>query len=255
PASFPVLAIHDLGLAAVQLQPERPQPLAQLGQHLPGLTLTVASIQTLSLYLIVMSTSLLPHQSLTQQSPGYAPGVSTAALRVIDAVEAAFARGDEDALRAAYDAHGPLVYSFCRRSLGDDRAKDVTQEVFVSAWRARERFDSSKGSLAGWLMGITKNRLIDNIRTEQRHASRRADSEPVEIAVESNVERVGDRMLVADALKSLPERSRTVIELAYLSDLTHTQISERTSLPLGTVKSDIRRGLASIRRHLEPSHD
>ena len=141
---------------------------------------------------------------------GYASSASTTALRVIDAVEAAFARGDGDALRGAYDAHGPLVYSFCHRSLGDDRAKDVTQEVFVSAWQARERFDSSKGSLAGWLMGITKNRLIDNIRAEQRHASRRANSEPVELPVESDVERVGDRMLVADALTSLPERSRTI---------------------------------------------
>ena len=164
-------------------------------------------------------------------------------------------QGGDDALRAAYDAHGPLVYSFCRRSLGDDRAKDVTQEVFVRAWRSRDRFDSTKGSLAGWLMAITKNRLIDNIRAEQRHANRRADAEPGEVPVESNLEQVGDRMLVADALKSLPERSRTVIELAYLSDLTHTQIAEQTSLPLGTVKSDIRRGLATIRRHLETSHD
>ena len=202
-----------------------------------------------------MSTTLLAPEPLTQQLRGYPRIVSTADLRVIDAVEAAFAQGDDDALRAAYDAHGPLVYSFCRRSLGDDRAKDVTQEVFVSAWRARDRFDSSKGSLAAWLMGITKNRLIDNVRSEQRHASRRADAEPGELPVEPDVDRVGDRMLVADALKSLPERSRTVIELAYLSDLTHTQIAEQTSLPLGTVKSDIRRGLASIRRNLEPSHD
>jgi RNA polymerase sigma-70 factor (ECF subfamily) len=180
--------------------------------------------------------------------------VSTAEPRGVDAVETLFSQGEEDALRAAYDAHGPLVYSFCRRSLGDDRAKDVTQEVFVSAWRARDQFDSSKGSLAAWLMGITKNRLIDNIRAEQRHAGRRADGE-IELPVESDVDRVGDRMLVADALESLPERSRTVIELAYLSDLTHTQIAEQTSLPLGTVKSDIRRGLASIRRHLDTSHD
>jgi RNA polymerase sigma factor (sigma-70 family) len=202
-----------------------------------------------------MSTTLLKHESRSRQACGYAPSVSTAELRVIDAVEAAFVQGGDDALRAAYDAHGPLVYSFCRRSLGDDRAKDVTQEVFVSAWRSRDRFDSTKGSLAGWLMAITKNRLIDNIRAEQRHADRRADAEPGEVPVESNLEQVGDRMLVADALKSLPERSRTVIELAYLSDLTHTQIAEQTSLPLGTVKSDIRRGLATIRRHLETSHD
>jgi RNA polymerase sigma factor (sigma-70 family) len=202
-----------------------------------------------------MSTTLLKHEFRSRQAHGYAPSVSTAELRVIDAVEAAFVQGGDDALRAAYDAHGPLVYSFCRRSLGDDRAKDVTQEVFVSAWRSRDRFDSTKGSLAGWLMAITKNRLIDNIRAEQRHANRRADAEPGEVPVESNLEQVGDRMLVADALKSLPERSRTVIELAYLSDLTHTQIAEQTSLPLGTVKSDIRRGLATIRRHLETSHD
>lgn len=202
-----------------------------------------------------MSTTLLKHEFRSRQAHGYAPSVSTAELRVIDAVEAAFVQGGDDALRAAYDAHGPLVYSFCRRSLGDDRAKDVTQEVFVRAWRSRDRFDSTKGSLAGWLMAITKNRLIDNIRAEQRHANRRADAEPGEVPVESNLEQVGDRMLVADALKSLPERSRTVIELAYLSDLTHTQIAEQTSLPLGTVKSDIRRGLATIRRHLETSHD
>lgn len=202
-----------------------------------------------------MATTLLAREPRSQQRCGYAQRVSTAELRVIDAVEAAFEGGDEDALRAAYDAHGSLVYSFCRRSLGEDRAKDVTQEVFVSAWRARDRFDSSKGSLAGWLMGITKNRLIDNVRAEQRHASRRSDAETGDLPVESDVERVGDRMLVADALKSLPERSRKVIELAYLNDLTHTQIAEQTSLPLGTVKSDIRRGLASIRRHLESSGD
>lgn len=181
--------------------------------------------------------------------------MSTADPRVTDAAEAAFARGDEAALRAAYDAHGPLIYSFCRRSLSEDRAKDVTQEVFVSAWRARGRFDSSKGSLAAWLMGITKHRLIDNIRAEQRHAARRAGKEPGDLPVESDIDRVADRMLVADALKSLPEQSRTVIELSYFSDLTHSQIAEHTSMPLGTVKSHIRRGLARIRRHLETPRD
>jgi RNA polymerase sigma-70 factor, ECF subfamily len=180
--------------------------------------------------------------------------VSTAGLRVAAAVETAFAEGDDEALRAVYDTYGPLVYSFCRRSVGEDRAKDVTQEVFVSAWRARDRFDASKGSLAAWLMAIAKNRLIDNVRGEERHASRRADGEAVEIRVESEVERVGERMLVADALEALPERSRTLIELAYLGGLTHTEIAERTALPLGTVKSEIRRGLARIRRHLETPH-
>jgi RNA polymerase sigma factor (sigma-70 family) len=172
-------------------------------------------------------------------------------VREESVVEAAFARGDEPALRTIYDAHARLVYSYCRRSLTDERAKEVTQDVFVSAWKGREKFDSSRGSLPAWLIGITKNRLIDNVRAEQRHSSRRAGTEPVDVGVEAEVEKVGDKMLVADALKTLPDRARKVIELAYFEGLSHQQVSERTDLPLGTVKSDIRRGLASIRRHVE----
>lgn len=174
--------------------------------------------------------------------------------RVIDPSELGFGRGDAAALKAAYDAHGALIYSFCRRSLAEDRAKDVTQEVFVSAWRARERFDPTKGTLAAWLMGIAKNRVIDNVRSEKPHADRRSDAEPIELGVDDEVDLLGDRMLVADALQALPERTRHVLELAYFEDLTHSQIAERTSAALGTVKSDIRRGLKRIRDHLEASH-
>ncbi len=190
----------------------------------------------------------------TYRPVGYARLVSEAELRAVAGRAAPAALSDEASLRSAYDAHGALVYSFCRRALGDDRAKDVTQEVFVSAWRARHRFDPAKGSLAGWLMGIAKNRLIDNIRAEKRHSDRRADGDDREIPVEPAVDRIGDRMLVADALKTLPERSRTVIEMAYFDGLTHQEISDRTDLPLGTVKSDIRRGLARLRHHLQPTH-
>lgn len=175
----------------------------------------------------------------------------SARVREVSAVETAFTRGDEAALKTIYDTHARLVYSYCRRSLTDERAKDVTQDVFVSAWKGREKFDPSRGSLPAWLMGITKNRLIDNVRAENRHSSRRATSEPGDVGVEAETERIGDRMLVADALKTLSVRARTAIELAYFEGLSHQQVSERTDLPLGTVKSDIRRGLASIRTLVE----
>ena len=181
----------------------------------------------------------------------YARRVSTAELRAPGDVELAFAAGDDDALRRVFEAHGSLVYTFCARSLDHDRAHDVTQEVFLSAWRARDRFDPSKGTLAGWLIGIAKNRIIDNVRAQKRHSDRRADDDGAEIAVASDVDDIGDRMLVAEALRSLPERPRQVLTLAFFEDLTHPQIAERTKLPLGTVKSDIRRGLARIRSHLE----
>ena len=117
--------------------------------------------------------------------------------------------------------------------------------------RARDRFDSAKGTLGAWLMGIAKNRLIDNIRSEQRRADRRDDTEVVELPAITDFDRVGDRMIVASVLQQLPARSRHVVELAYFDDLTHTQIAERTSLPLGTVKSDIRRALSRMRSQLE----
>ena len=203
-----------------------------------------------------MTVSALAPAAQVHRVPRYARVVAETPVRVIDDVEAAFMAGGPDALRLAYEAHGSLVYSYCRRSLGDERAKDVTQEVFVSAWRARDRFDPSRGSLAGWLMGITKNRLIDNVRAERRHTDRQVDREPGDTGTDdAGLDRVGDRMLVADALRLLSERPRQVIELAYLEDLTHQEVAERTGLPLGTVKSDIRRGLARIRHHLESGHD
>ena len=185
----------------------------------------------------------------------YSLPVTAAATPVEDPVEAAFVRGDDDALHRAYGAHGRLVYSFCARSLDPERAKDVTQEVFVSAWKARHRYDPSKGRLSTWLMAITRNRVIDNVRSEKRHSDRRAHEDSVELFTESEADATGDKMLVADALRELPARTREVITLAYFHDLTHPQIAERTNIPLGTVKSDIRRGLLRIRRHLENQHD
>ena len=82
--------------------------------------------------------------------------------------EAAFMRGDDAGLESIYRAHGALIYTLCRRNLPDDRASEVTQDVFVSAWKARTRFDPDKGGIAAWLTGIAKNRIVDNLRAEQR---------------------------------------------------------------------------------------
>jgi RNA polymerase sigma-70 factor (ECF subfamily) len=175
--------------------------------------------------------------------------------RVLDGQFAAGVAG----LREAYDAHGALVYSICRRSLDAESAKDVTQDVFVSAWRGRDQFDPQRGSLAAWLVGITKRRIIDHHRSEGRHANRRADDTEL-LAIDhrdTGVEHVADRMLVADGLRQLPSHIREIIELAFVHDLTHQEIAERTGAPLGTVKSHIRRGLLRIREHLtvHPDHD
>jgi RNA polymerase sigma-70 factor (ECF subfamily) len=174
----------------------------------------------------------------------------------------AFARGEAD-LRAVYDRHGALVYAMCRKALGEAAAGDVTQDVFVSAWTARHQFDPQRGPLGAWLVGIAKRRIVDHVRREQRHTSRRADDEsargieslPADERLDERVDRIAERMEVARALAELPERSREVIGLAYVHGLTHHEIAERTGIPLGTIKSDIRRGLLTLRDRMEHSHE
>jgi RNA polymerase sigma-70 factor (ECF subfamily) len=183
-------------------------------------------------------------------------------MRLVDDLESEFRAGSDHALRAAYEAHGSLVYSCCVRTVGEAMAADVTQEVFISAWRSRHRFDAERGSLAGWLIGITKHRCVDALR----HAGRRpafvgseddiaSDPPPVHGGDDGEAIRlVIDRMLLADALDELSDRARRSVELVYFEDLSHPEVAAVTGHPLGTVKSDIRRGLARLRRHLEASH-
>jgi RNA polymerase sigma factor (sigma-70 family) len=178
-----------------------------------------------------------------------------------DSLGAAFASGDAD-LRAVYDKHGALIYSMCRKALGDTAAPEVTQDVFVSAWQARQQFDPDRGALGAWLVGIAKRRIVDHVRREQRHSSRRADgsdqlieSLPADDHTEQRVDQIAQRMEVAQALATLPERPREMIGLAYVHGLTHQEIAERTGIPLGTIKSDIRRGLLALRDRLEHTHE
>ncbi|MFN8050648.1 MAG: sigma-70 family RNA polymerase sigma factor [Acidimicrobiales bacterium] len=167
-------------------------------------------------------------------------------------LEERFRRGDRTAMEDVYREHGSLVYSLCRRTLGPERAADVTQEVFFAAWRSRERFRPESGSLAGWLVGIARFKIIDLYRVERRNPLAPESAQEAELGAESAaVEDMAQRMVIAEALQALPERSRQLVQHAFFDDLTHTQIAERYGLPLGTVKSDIRRGLERLRRHLE----
>lgn len=173
-----------------------------------------------------------------------------------DAATRAWVNGDEDALKKAYDACGALVFTFCRRALGDrERAADCTQETFVSAWRSRDRFDPDKGTLAAWLMGIARHRVLDAHRTQARVPT------PMRTPSRDTPEGpwgrddVVDRLLIAQGLASLSPTARAVVELAFYSDFTHGEIADRLGLPLGTVKSHVRRGLHRLRAYVEGGDD
>ncbi|MFI8930812.1 RNA polymerase sigma factor [Streptomyces sp. NPDC053474] len=169
-----------------------------------------------------------------------------------------FVSGEEDALAAAFHRWGPLAYARARRALGDAReAEDVTQQVFLAAWRARATYTVGRGTFPGWLVGITRHKIADALAARSRRADlvtlvatmppaptdRRADFP----------EAVLDRVLISHEVSRLSPAQRRVLRLAFYDDLTQPQIAVVTGWPLGTVKSHARRGLEQLRRRLRES--
>jgi RNA polymerase sigma factor (sigma-70 family) len=169
-------------------------------------------------------------------------------------VAAAFSSGQPDALTLVYQRFGALVYSIALRSLrARSDAEDVTQQVFVSAWQSRSSFIRGRGTLGGWLVTITRNKVTDALRERQRDSRvlLQVAGGAAVTAPETPPDQVVERIVLADELAQLPESRRLVMVLAFYSDLTHEQIAHDLGLPLGTVKSHIRRGLQRLRSRLE----
>jgi RNA polymerase sigma-70 factor (ECF subfamily) len=160
------------------------------------------------------------------------------------------AAGDESALAEAYRQWSRLVYTVALRSLPTPTdAEDVTQAVFISAWRSRGSFNPELGNVPAWLLTITRRRVAD-------HHRKRRDEVPLDHAPETahHTPDISTKVAVADEIDNLGEPAGQIVRLAFYEDLTHKQISERLGIPLGTVKSHIRRSLTKLRTRLEVTH-
>lgn len=178
-----------------------------------------------------------------------------------DRIGRALADGEPAALREAYDRHGGWVLGSARRSLGSTHdAEDVTQQVFADAWRGRAGFDPDRGVLGAWLAGILRRRVADRLGARGREAWPGALGDVAEAegalrdlegAGAPLADEVVETLVVADELAQLPADQARVLRLVVLDELTHQQVAAATGLPLGTVKSHVRRGLARLRRRWE----
>lgn len=162
---------------------------------------------------------------------------------------------DRAAFEILFDHFAPRVNGHLQR-LGMDRgqAEDLAQEVMSVLWHKAHLFDPAKSSLATWLYRIARNRRIDLLRRDKSHRLDPADPifepdapEPADEAVDGA--RRDERVRLA--LSALPAEQIELIRLAFFAGLTHSQIAERTGLPLGTVKSRIRLAFSRLRKALE----
>ena len=161
---------------------------------------------------------------------------------------------DESAIGELYDRHSRLLYGLILRILRDrGEAEEVLQEVFLQVWTRAETYKAELGAPAAWLVRIARNRSIDRKRANSVR-SRTVEATPLPPPVETPETRAAmseQQRAVKRALEALPPEQRQLIEEAYFSGLTQSELAERFGLPLGTVKTRVRTGLMTLRRELQ----
>jgi RNA polymerase sigma factor (sigma-70 family) len=167
------------------------------------------------------------------------------------------AAGEIGGLETLYDRYHSMAYALALRITTETGlAEDVVQDSFLGVWRNAARYAEAKGSVRGWLLAIVRHRAIDAVRRQRASVAIGEEADeavPRALTLPDIWPEVAGRLdaeQIRLAMTALPPAQRDVIELAYFDGLTQREIAERTHAPLGTVKSRIRLGLASLRDQL-----
>ncbi len=163
-----------------------------------------------------------------------------------------------------YDRYGQVLYAVAYRIVGQRAdAEEVVLDAFAQAWREAGRFETARGSVAGWLTTIARSRALDLVRSRSRReritataAAERPDTSPAmggwREDPSSAVDLSERRRQVQLALEVLSPPQRRAIELAYFEGLSQSEIAERLQEPLGTIKTRVRLGMQKLREYLRP---
>ena len=180
--------------------------------------------------------------------------MSTGAADALDDghLMSAIRAGNQEAMSRLYDRYSSVVYSVALRVLRETAAaEDVLQEIFMQLWRNPSSFDASRGNVAPWLAVIARNRALDILRKRrpQTEIEETTVSLEPDLAADADRKRVTEK--VRSILKQMPAAQRSALEMAYFEGYSHSEISEKTGEPLGTIKTRIRSGLLLLRKAVE----
>lgn len=156
--------------------------------------------------------------------------------------------GDRSAFEVLYRRYARPVFGLALRRLGDrGRAEDAVQETFASVWRAARSYRPERGPGAPWLYAVARNAIVDGARARVDTLAAEATDEPsADAGPPERAEQSWTSWRVHRALEELPENERVVLELAYWHGLSQSEIADRLRIPLGTVKTRTRSGLARL---------
>lgn len=197
--------------------------------------------------------------SASAKSHGYCDGIGATSYArpapMADLIQRVASRGDVEAFRTLFEAFAPRLKSYMMRQGADAMtAEELAQETLLTVWRKAGLYSDEKGSATTWIYTIARNLRIDRLRREtpwqalpDTHAEMQSD-DPAPDEVLAEEER---RQRIQAALGELPPDQHEVVVLAYIDGLSHNEIAERLSVPLGTVKSRMRLAYQKMRASVE----
>ena len=188
---------------------------------------------------------------MSSVSPGGMATLGIAADRDADLIQKT-GHGDRAAFEELYRRFARPVLSMAQRQLGDSgRAEDATQETFAAVWRSARSYRPERGSASAWLYAVARHAIIDRARQRVEPATETPEFASPEAGPDEQAEFSWLSWRVHAALERLPERERVVLELAYWSGLSQAEVASYLDVPLGTVKTRTRAGLARLAGLLE----
>ncbi len=195
---------------------------------------------------------LSPRLEASKAEP--APSISESSLNEEQPLLERIAKADQKAVGEFIERYGDLIWSLARRYLGNhSEAEDAVQEIFVEIWRVADRFDRKVASEVAFISTITRRRLIDRLRAIKRRPAMESIDDQLgseQPSVKASLDHDAEVEKVQQVLQAMEPGHREILAMSLYQGYSHSEIAGKLDMPLGTVKTRVRRGLIHVREQL-----